>query len=673
MRKHSYWYNPLLLAALSVGTLMPGCGGDSPATGEPALQQQVFQKSPRNPKGAKPPFPFVAPGDAKFAHDTGEIHNGLPVRDGFAHDARWTRFSREWTDILDAKTPQDFEDAVNRHPLADKTHWHKVAGLFGKNGYGKSARPRPPGVNDCHNNQDFYKNNMGGASIYEDNMGNDTYYTMYLDAASGGNWWLVQLDGALCQALTVTGMTASVDSYITNSLDNKWFAGLQTDGNLFVYDNTNQQVVVAASGGTTSVCTASGSCAAPVTDSSGQWNAIWLDSQVTPMAVYYADNSGATGKVAKTTIAGPSGGVYTVTNVFSTTLPQANKLIHSGPLVTHSPDMLFVAQDGGQLFTLNLSGTIKAAGSMCSTSASSCNATFDQVWSLSYGDVTGNGGNGYLYFNVANKVLRVNGFTNATYGCSLSSAGTCSVACTGNSCTGGVCSGGGTTCCTQGYPTCDITRSPALDSTVLRNASSAVPDYQNSGSGAVALYSTYRGKLYQLDPANSMALQTVTASGLGKSQHEGSGTFTRSKTMNTESATQHNWGTGASAFSCPFSSPFPVGQDTNNSGHYLTYSFDCDGYVTLFDSTGLNNLTDLNSHMPAYGPENAWTGDNGNDINGMGTDNQDTVTCNVIDSFALAGSQGMVWTCGLSSGGVGSGGSGSAFVQFPSFAGSGTF
>ncbi len=91
-------------------------------------------------------------------------------------DARWKRFGREWANILQAKTPQEFEIAVNAHPLVPKTEWHSVAGAFARRQRIVSGLEKP---NDCHNNEDYYKDNMVGAAVFTDGMRNDTIYTTY--------------------------------------------------------------------------------------------------------------------------------------------------------------------------------------------------------------------------------------------------------------------------------------------------------------------------------------------------------------------------------------------------------------------------------------------------------------------------------------------------------------
>ncbi len=334
-------------------------------------------------------------------------------------------------------------------------------------------------------------------------------------------------------------------------------------------------------------------------------------------------------------------GNYTLANCsnFPVTLGGTH-YIHGAPIMTYT-GFVNVANDAGQFYSVKIStGALTAAASICS--GATCNSTVDQVWSAAYIDSFDNSYNGYEYFAVANKAIQVAGITDSsdtTYGCTTTGSSTC-----GDSGT---------------LPCCTVSKSSAVDtSSVLRNPTAAVPDYQGGAGGAVALYVTYRQRLYQLDPS-SLALQTVTSAGSGLILH---GTLnTRGKAMNTESATQHNWGTGASQFSCPFSSAEPTGVDSGSAGHYLVYTGDCDGYLSLHDSTGLNNLT-------ADSSDNSWTGGNGNDCTGSPcVDVSGTVVCNVLDSaFLPPGSQGLYWTCGLSSGGENSGG-GSTLIQYPGY------
>src|SRR5262249_54793969 len=76
---------------------------------------------------------------------------------GVTFDSRWRVFADAWARITHATTAQEFEDAVNAHPLAGPVR-HNVAGAFHR---------FQSGYPDCHVDQTI-ANNVSTVAVYVD-------------------------------------------------------------------------------------------------------------------------------------------------------------------------------------------------------------------------------------------------------------------------------------------------------------------------------------------------------------------------------------------------------------------------------------------------------------------------------------------------------------------------
>jgi hypothetical protein len=383
--------------------------------------------------------------------------NGKPVMKGVFIYPSWGQvYPRETARVREAKTAQEWEDAINAHPLAGNVY-HDVKGVF-------NAHKPAFNIPDCHANSSAVNYSSPITYIDGTNHANDFTVTYQFQ---GSTDQYVAYDDTCTQIWSVTAQ-----GHVSGGIggDQSYFGGIDTAGYLTVFTSAGSLV--------------SQSQPQP---SATEWQWPWFADETGETcttcghhAIYY----NASSVLVKGHIVPGSPG--SVSNDWSVSV---GSTIHSQPIVTWGStggscnvnigNHVWVASDDGKLRIYSGDGTLQAGPTtMCS--GLSCAAT-DQVWSAPVFDLGSDDGAGgcrpnMFYYSVSNK-LRAYTY-DATNGCSKSGS------------------------------TCTLTASATLNVTLTKQAASPRLSFTSTGT-TMGVMVPYRGKVYYYQPYTSGASLTA--------------------------------------------------------------------------------------------------------------------------------------------------------------------